>query len=152
MKNIFFIFTVIAIFGFSSCDNPNKSISTDLVNNTKSASESNKSSDLPSFSFEELEHNFGKIIQGEKVTYAFKFTNTGGSPLIISKVSTSCGCTVSKYPKTPVKSGKSDYIEVTFDSKKKKGFQNKSITIMANTQPNKTTLRVKTQVVLPQNN
>lgn len=152
MKNIFFIISIIAVFGFTSCDNPNKKISTDLVNNTKSASDNGKSSELPSFSFEEIEHDFGKIIQGEKVTYAFKFTNTGGSALIISKVSTSCGCTVSKYPKTPVKPGKTDYIEVTFDSKRKKGFQNKSITIMANTQPNKTTLRVKTQVVLPQNN
>ncbi|NOY49916.1 MAG: DUF1573 domain-containing protein, partial [Chlorobi bacterium] len=108
--------------------------------------------DLPVITFEETEHDFGKIIQGEKVSYSFKFTNTGKSALLISRVSTSCGCTVSSYPKVPVQPGQTEYVEATFDSKHKKGFQNKSITIMANTQPNKTVIRIKGQVVLPQNN
>ena len=152
MKNLILIFTILSVFGFYSCDNSGTKTSTDIVNNTKSASQIGDAGSSPSFTFETTEHDFGKIIQGEKVTFSFKFTNTGGSSLLISKVSTSCGCTVSKYPKTPVKPGESDYIEAIFDSKHKKGYQNKTITIMANTEPNKTTLRVKTQVVLPQNN
>ena len=152
MKNLVLALLIITLFGMVSCNNQSGNISTDLVNNTKSADGTVESNDLPVFTFEETEHDFGKIIQGEKVTYSFKFTNTGGSALLISKVSTSCGCTVSKYPKTPVKPGDSDYIVATFDSHRKKGYQNKTITILANTQPNKTTLRVKTQVILPQNN
>lgn len=152
MKYLVIVISIFTMFGLSSCDNQDSKITTDLVKNTKSAVGEDKSGDLPAFTFEETEHDFGKIIQGEKVTYSFKFTNTGGSSLLISKVSTSCGCTVSKYPRIPVKPGETGYIEVTFDSHRKKGYQNKSITILANTQPNKTTLRVKTQVILPQNN
>ncbi len=152
MKYLILLFSIVIIIGLNSCDNSDKNISTDVVNNSKSASEVGKKGSTARFSFEETEHDFGKIIQGEKVTYSFKFTNTGGSNLLISKVSTSCGCTVSKYPKKPVKSGEVGYIEATFDSKHKKGYQNKTITIMANTEPNKTTLRVKTQVVKPENN
>jgi len=57
---------------------------------------------------------------------------------------------VGKYPKTPVAPGDVDFIEVTFDSNHKKGYQNKSITVMANTEPNRTILRVKTQVTQPE--
>ena len=43
---------------------------------------------MPVISFEEDTHDFGKLTAGEKVTYAFKFKNTGKSVLIISNVST----------------------------------------------------------------
>lgn len=152
MKYSILILSFFAVFAFTSCENNGNKISTDVVNNSKSAVGKVGDSETPVMTFEKVEHNFGKIIQGEKVTYSFKFTNTGKSPLLISKVSTTCGCTVGEYPKVPVKSGETEYIEVTFDSKHKSGFQNKAITIMANTQPNKTTLRIKGQVVLPQNN
>ena len=145
-------FLTVALFGLASCDNSNHKISTDVVSNTKSASQTEAKSDLPVFSFEVLEHDFGKIIRGEKVSQSFKFTNVGDADLVISKVSTSCGCTVSKYPKDPVKPGETEYIEATFDSTHKKGFQNKTITIMANTEPNRTTLRVKAQVIQPEKN
>lgn len=153
MKKIVLGIIVLFMFSLVSCDNNNGKISTDVVKNGKSADQSNVSNgDMPVLTFEESEHDFGKIIQGEKVTYNFKFTNTGGSALLISRVNTSCGCTVGKYPKTPIQPGESAYIETTFNSKHKKGFQNKSVTILANTQPNKTVVRIKGQVVLPQNN
>ncbi|PLX10082.1 MAG: hypothetical protein C0598_11185 [Marinilabiliales bacterium] len=152
MKNISLILSIIIAIAFTSCENNNGNISTDVVNNSKSAAGEVGNSEAPVMTFEQVEHDFGKIIQGEKVSYNFKFTNTGKSALLISRVSTTCGCTVGEYPKIPVKSGETEYIEVTFDSKHKSGFQNKAITILANTQPNKTTLRVKGQVVLPQNN
>lgn len=152
MKNLILIVSAIALLGMYSCDNQDSKISTDLVNNTKTADGDGETGDLPTFAFEKMEHDFGKIIQGEKVTYSFKFENTGGSALLISKVSSSCGCTVSKYPKKPIQPGEVEYIVATFDSNHKKGIQNKTITILANTEPNRTILRVKTQVVLPQKN
>ncbi|MCF6170081.1 MAG: DUF1573 domain-containing protein [Bacteroidales bacterium] len=136
-----------------SCDNSgNKKLSTDVVTNNKTAGGEYDESVGPRFKFEETEHDFGKIIQGEVVSYSFAFTNTGGSDLLINKVSTSCGCTVSKYPKKPVKPGEKSTIDVTFNSNHKKGHQNKSITIMANTEPNKTILRIKTRVMMPERN
>lgn len=152
MKYLVLLLSAIAILGLSSCDNTDKNISTDVVHNSKSAEKAGEAGTIPAFSFPETEHNFGKIIRGEKVTYSFKFTNVGGSDLLITKVSSSCGCTITEYPKAPIKPGEVGYIEATFDSAHKKGFQNKSITIFANTEPNRTTLRVKAQVIQPEKN
>lgn len=150
MKNIIFLL-LIATGIFISCDNSNKKIPTDVVNNSSSANAKTNAVDLPVIQFEETSHDFGKIIQGEKVSYLFKFKNTGKSDLLISKVSTSCGCTVGKYPKEPIEPGKSGTIEVTFDSNNRKGFQNKTITVLTNTEPNITTLYIKTNIEMPEN-
>jgi hypothetical protein len=93
--------------------------------------------------------NFGKIIQGEKVTYSFKFTNTGKSDLVITGASGSCGCTVPSFPKGPITPGKSGLIDVLFNSEGKKGIQNKTITVLANTQPNAVTLKIKVEIIEP---
>jgi uncharacterized protein DUF1573 len=147
--------TLIALVIFAmlqSCDNQEKGITTDIVKNTKSAEGMGEEGSAPKMFFEETVHDFGDMIQGERVVYAFKFVNIGGSDLVITRVSTSCGCTVGDYPKEAVSPGKVGYIEVTFDSKNKKGFQNKTVTILANTEPNTTTLRVKTKIILPERN
>jgi len=85
--------------------------------------------------FKELTYDFGKIKQGDKVTYDFKFTNTGKSPLIIKDAIASCGCTKPEWPTTPIKPGESGAIKVTFNSASKMGLQDKQITITANTNP-----------------
>jgi len=105
--------------------------------------------DIAVFEFKETLHDFGTVIEGEKVTYSFKFKNSGGSNLLISNVSASCGCTATKYTKEPVKPGEEGVVTVTFDSRRRKGFQNKSVTVAANTQPNKTVLRIKAKVMSP---
>ncbi len=152
MKNHTILLTVIIAFVFLSCENnTNKQISTDVVKNSKSAVEHAELGTSPVISFEEISYDFGDVIQGEKVTYNFKFHNTGGSDLLISKVSTSCGCTVGKYPKELIKPGDGGEVEVTFDTNRRKGIQNKTITVLANTEPNKTLLRIKANVVVPEN-
>jgi len=102
---------------------------------------------LPVISFEEDFHDFGKIKSGEKITYAFKFKNTGKSVLIISNVSTSCGCTVSAYPKQPIKPGEESSVDVSFDSSGRHGLQTKSITVYTNTMPTLTILRIQSLIV-----
>jgi hypothetical protein len=104
---------------------------------------------LPVISFDEDTHDFGKLTAGEKVTYSFKFKNTGKSVLLISNVSTSCGCTVSSYPKNPVQPGEGATIDVSFNSEGKQGFQSKSITVYTNAEPATTLLHIKAQVVEP---
>ena len=47
----------------------------------------------PQISFDKVDHDFGKINQGEKVSVTFKFTNKGSEVLEIADVKTSCGCT-----------------------------------------------------------
>lgn len=140
------------VLTMASCaDAGSNKLSTDLVNNASSADKST-TMDAPQIKFDEIEHDFGRIIQGERVIYRFKFTNTGNSDLLITKVNSSCGCTVGKYPKTPIAPGKSDYVEASFDSNGRKGMQNKTITVLTNTQPNLSTLRIKAEIVMPEKN
>ncbi len=141
-------FLILFFIGFS-CQNPDKQVTGDVVRNPKSADSKGKATDMPEISFTKTEHDFGKLIQGEKVSYIFKFRNTGDAPLLISKVSASCGCTASKYPKEPVAPGEEARLEVTFDSSGQRGIQNKTITVLTNTQPKSTTLRLKAQVATP---
>ncbi len=89
----------------------------------------------PVMKFEKDTHDFGKIKTGDKVTYDFKFTNTGKSPLIITDATATCGCTKPEFVKTPIKPGESSAIHVTFDSAAKHGLQDKQITVTANTVP-----------------
>lgn len=156
MKKINFILLVLFGLAIMSCDNGSseEKISTDVVNNIKSAKgdQDLKPYEMPKITFEKTKHDFGNVIQGEKVVYNFAFTNTGKSDLLISTVSTSCGCTVGKYPKTPIKPGDKGSIEVVFDTKGRKGFQTKNITVMANTNPSKTTLNIISMVQVPEEN
>jgi len=152
MKNLtlFLLGGLLSILIFVSCSNNSDKLPADLVKNPKTAS-GNQDFGVPVITFQHTEHDFGRIIQGEKVSYSYKFTNTGKSDLLISKVSASCGCTASKYTKEPVKPGKEGKIEVTFDSNGQRGMVNKTVTVMTNTQPQSTILRLKAQVVTPAN-
>lgn len=89
----------------------------------------------PVMTFDETVHNFGNVVEGEKVEYSFKFTNTGDKDLLITEASSSCGCTVPDWPKEPVRPGKSAYVKVVFNSAGKDGFTEKQITLIANTNP-----------------
>jgi len=88
--------------------------------------------DAPAISFETIDYNFGKITQGEKVTYSYKFKNVGKTPLIIANAEATCGCTVPEVPKQPIKPGEEGEIGVVFDSTGKSGLQDKVITITSN--------------------
>ncbi len=150
MRKLLLLLCITSTIIFTSCENSNKGISTDIVKNDQSAIRTSEKGTAPVMYFEETVHDFGNMIQGEKVIYSFKFTNIGGSDLVITKVGTSCGCTVGKYPQNPIPPGEGGVIEVSFDSKNRKGFQNKSINVLANTEPNTTTLRIKTKIILPE--
>lgn len=96
----------------------------------------------PVFKFEKEVYDFGLVNEGEKVTYDFKFKNTGNSPLIISSATASCGCTVPDYPKQPIAPGEEGVISVVFNSEGRPGVQNKIVTVTANTIPSLTELSI----------
>lgn len=122
-------------------------ISTDLVNNPLSASK--ESDNKVIMTFQNTEYDFGEIIQGEKITYAYKFENTGNAPLIITSVGSSCGCTIPKWSKEPIAPGESGVIDVVFDSDDKSGVQSKDITILSNAVPNTMVIRLTGEVIVP---
>lgn len=86
----------------------------------------------PQISFDDVSHNFGTIAQGEKVTHTFSFRNIGDGPLQITDVTTSCGCTASKYSLEPVAPGATGSVEIIFDSYSREGKQLKSASVWTN--------------------
>ena len=122
-------------------------LSTDLVTSPKSATQTSDKQAI--IEFEKEEHDFGTLLQGEVVSYSFHFTNTGNVPLIISQVTSSCGCTVANYSHDPIAPGKSGVIQATYNSAGHHGFQSRFLTVMSNTIPAKHTLRIKGKVLTP---
>jgi len=97
---------------------------------------------LPELTFETTSHDFGKMNEGDKVEYDFRFTNTGEAPLLISDVKASCGCTTPDWPRGVIKAGASDVIKVVFNSQGHPGTFSKGIVVTANTYPNQTLLKI----------
>jgi hypothetical protein len=88
--------------------------------------------DGPVLTFETNNYYFGKIAKGEKVSYSFKFRNTGKMPLIITDAIATCGCTVPEIPKEPIKPGQAGELNVVFNSAGKTGRQDKVVSVRSN--------------------
>jgi len=78
--------------------------------------------------------NKGAVAEGEQLEIAFRFKNTGNSPLVIKDVRPSCGCTVAEKPEAPVAPGKEGVIKTKFDTKGRIGNNHKTIDVEANTE------------------
>ncbi len=129
MKNYFLLLltTVVLI----SCDNRRKEkIVDDAVVETATALK-----DSTTVQIIDSAYNFGKVTDGEKVEYSYRFKNTGNKPLVIVDASASCGCTVPQKPEKPIMPGETGYIKVAFDSKGRVGNAHKSITVVSNAKP-----------------
>lgn len=101
----------------------------------------------PEVTFDKLAHDFGPLISGEKVTFNFRFTNTGDAPLVILNTRSGCGCTVGDYPKEPIPPGGSARINVSFNSAGRRGFQSESVRVITNATPQEYLLRITAEVV-----
>jgi hypothetical protein len=146
-----------AIMFIASCQTETKkaenapAISTDVINVPATASgKPAEPGSSPVMTFSEEKHDFGKITQGEKVTYAFMFTNTGGSDLVISAAQGSCGCTVPSYPHVPVKPGETSKVDVVFDSEGKSGLVQKTVTMTTNCNPSTKVITISATVIVPE--
>lgn len=139
-----FLFILMAAGALSACNNSDKKNDSTTTADTAIATAEN----APVIKFDEESHDFGKVTEGEKVSYSFKFTNAGKKPLIITSAVASCGCTVPEWPKTPVLPGKTGEIAVVFNSAGKKGLQDKQITVSANTNPPQSVVHLIGEVLI----
>lgn len=98
--------------------------------------------------FKETTIDYGTIEKGANGVRTFKFTNTGNAPLIISKVSSSCGCTVPKKPEKPILPGEEGEIEVKYDTKRVMPIR-KTITVLSNAETPTVALKIKGDVYDP---
>ena len=145
MKNYFkTYFLIVFLFAISCDDSSNKK---EIKSENTTSSSMTSSSESPIMSFDKTLHDFGTIQEGETVETIFTFTNSGKSDLIIVDARGSCGCTVPEYPKnTPIPPGESGKIRVSFDSSNKPNMQQKTVTISANTDSGRETIRIKALV------
>lgn len=80
-------------------------------------------------------YDFGKVTDGEKVTFNYRFRNTGDKPLIIASAVASCGCTVPEKPEEPIKPGETGILKVVFNSEGRVGPAHKEIRVSSNAYP-----------------
>ena len=91
--------------------------------------------------------DYGTIEKGADGVRVFEFTNTGEAPLIITKVKSSCGCTIPSWPKEPILPGKTGKIEVKYDTNRVMPIR-KTITVTSNATGSPTVaLKIKGLVV-----
>jgi hypothetical protein len=96
--------------------------------------------------FEESEFEFGEVNEGDTVRHEFIFKNTGEEPLLISDAKGSCGCTTPHYTKDTIAPGATGKMMVQFNSNGRDGIQEKTVTILANTEPEATVIKIKGKV------
>jgi hypothetical protein len=86
--------------------------------------------------------DYGEIEKGSDGVRVFEFTNTGDAPLVISKVSSSCGCTIPKKPEAPIQPGETGEIQVKYDTNRV-GPIRKAITVISNADTPTIILKIK---------
>ena len=99
--------------------------------------------------FDVKKHDFGKIYhnQDSVVTFTFYFENTANVPLLIQKVTTSCGCTVPEWTKSPVEKNQKGFVKVMFNAKAINGNFSKSIYVKSNADNDVVILRIVGEVL-----
>lgn len=90
--------------------------------------------------------DYGTIEKGADGKRVFEFTNTGKAPLIISKVTSSCGCTIPKWSKEPILPGKTGEIQVKYNTTRVMPIR-KTITVISNAKTPTVALKIKGLVV-----
>ncbi len=100
----------------------------------------------PEITFEKYAHDFGHVYKDGKTEYSFVFKNTGKEPLILSNVKSSCGCTVTNWPKNPILPGESASVDVKYNSSIL-GVINKQLTVLSNANNSPTSLRIAGKII-----
>jgi hypothetical protein len=149
-KYSLFVFAALLSVVLFSCNN--EAPATTLVDETATADPMATTTEVvqaaTTMSVDRMEHDFGDISDnGGNVDTKFVITNTGSNPLLLSEAKGSCGCTVPDYPRDPIQPGESREIFVTFDPAGKEGAQNKTVTIMANTEPATTVINLRSNII-----
>jgi hypothetical protein len=153
MNTYRFLYQIVIVFVVLvcvSCSNRNsEEFDSTIVNIPVSADGKNEKTRMPRLEFEKTHHDFGKLIQGEKVSFVYKFKNTGNATAVISAVLPGCNCTVAQFTQTPIAPRESGSVTVNFNTETKKGLVNSSIIVQANTYPVDTRLTFSANVGLP---
>ncbi len=98
----------------------------------------------PVIAFENTSHDFGSLKEeAGPVSYEFTFVNTGESPLVLSDVRPSCGCTTPSWSREPVAPGDTGVIVAQYSPLNRPGTFRKSITVTSNAETNSAVLYIQ---------
>ncbi|WP_133757381.1 DUF1573 domain-containing protein [Gelidibacter sediminis] len=92
--------------------------------------------------------DYGTIEKGADGVRVFEFTNTGNAPLIISRVTSTCGCTIPKKPEAPILPGDTGEIQVKYNTQLVNPIR-KTITVISNAETPTVALKIKGEVIDP---
>lgn len=147
MKYLRLLFFV-PLLALAACQGQSKNgdIDVDLIDNPNSADGYDADAAVPVMTFDCDMHDFGRLSEGESISYSFHFRNTGNADLVIASCSASCGCTVADYPRGRIAPGAEGYVTVTFKTQGKFGQQYQEVTVLSNAQPARAKLKIVAQV------
>ena len=98
-------------------------------------------------SADELIYNFGTIGESDGLaSHVFTIKNTGNGPLVITRITASCGCTQPEWTKEPIAPGKTGEVKVTYNPKGRPGPFYKTIAIYSNGKKGSFSLGIKGNV------
>ncbi len=101
----------------------------------------------PQIEADRLIHDFGTIEESNgPASYVFKIRNTGDAPLIITRITASCGCTQPEWTKDPIAPGETGEVQVTYNPKGRPGPFYKTISIYSNGHKGSYSLGIKGHV------
>ena len=86
----------------------------------------------PQMVAEQLNYDFGEVLQGGKVDYTFRFRNAGDAVLEVGNVRSSCGCTAALLSARRIAPGDIGELQATFDSTRFRGAVSKVISLDSN--------------------
>ncbi|MBT8271644.1 MAG: DUF1573 domain-containing protein [Flavobacteriaceae bacterium] len=141
MKKVILGLSALCMVAFTSCkEDASSKIKSENV--TQAAERDATEVEFPVLTFDKSEHDFGEIENGTPVETVFKYTNTGKSPLVITDIKSTCGCTVPQdWSKEPLAPGESSQFTVKFNGKGKNKVS-KTVTVTANTAKGKETVKI----------
>ena len=146
MKKLFLLFTSVVLISFTSC----KENATDKINQenvTKAAERDAQTIFYPSVAFDKVAHDFGEIQNGTPVETVFTYTNSGQSPLVVTEIKSTCGCTVPEgWSREPLAPGASSQFTVKFNGKGANKVS-KTITLTTNTESGREQVRISAFIV-----
>ncbi|WP_228852415.1 DUF1573 domain-containing protein [Aegicerativicinus sediminis] len=117
-----------------------------LMTSFSSKAQENVTDKAGELTFKSETIDYGKIAVNSEGGRTFAFKNTGNAPIVISKVKTSCGCTVADYPKEPVMPGATGEIAVKYDTKRIGNFT-KTLTVFSNASKPQLNLRISGEIL-----
>ena len=141
MKKLFLTLTIASLVVFTSCkENAAEKINQENVD--KAAERDSQAIVFPSISFDKTELDFGQIMNGTPVETTFSYTNSGKSPLVVSDIKSTCGCTVPQgWSKEPLMPGASSQLSVKLNGKGANK-TSKTITLTTNTEKGREQVRI----------